>query len=351
MRKHPALNLLFIILGFAVHQNSSAQMQQTKWDRSSAIAAAQSVDIDIAVRKIGEISTLSDGVTTLDNLIALENRADWTLPAREAAMYRFTQSLVELPRDAVAKEVLQHLIAYESRTLVPHEDHQDAYVPLFNIRGAATGVENGWQRIEYSTEAYALIDSNPHLLVSGFIEFNKPNQRAGYLDALQQAQYADVIAVQDIALEQMHERPELASMVAVTAAITADTGAIQQLLVSSRQAGLSSSLRHFEDNISASEVTELLLFAVEQAPTGNAALAIAAWWPQLRHDPATRDLMLSLLGDPLLGTSAALALAQNPDLQTIKALQDTAGGESSAARRAQMALDLNRSELIVVKQP
>jgi len=39
-------------------------------------------------------------------------------------------------------------------------------------------------------------------------------------------------------------------------------------------------------------------------------------------------------------------LAQSPDIQTIKVLQDIAGGNSIAARRAQMALTMNRDRLI-----
>ena len=58
-----------------------------------------------------------------------------------------------------------------------------------------------------------------------------------------------------------------------------------------------------------------------------------------------------LLADPELGASAALALAQSPDIQTIKALQDAAKGDSAAARYAQMALDLNRAGLIAEVQP
>ncbi len=83
-----------------------------------------------------------------------------------------------------------------------------------------------------------------------------------------------------------------------------------------------------------------------EAPADNASLAIAAWWPRLRHEAAIRDLLVDKLADPALGAAAALALAQSPDIQTIKILQDTAGGDSVAARRAQMALDINRDRLV-----
>jgi len=97
---------------------------------------------------------------------------------------------------------------------------------------------------------------------------------------------------------------------------------------------------------SPAESATLLKFGIEQAPTANAALAIAAWWPVLRHDAATRQLLINKLDDPALGSSVALALAQNPDIQTIRELQLIADGDSIAARRARMALSMSRDGLL-----
>ena len=62
-------------------------------------------------------------------------------------------------------------------------------------------------------------------------------------------------------------------------------------------------------------------------------------------------LMIGLLGDAGLGSSAVLALSMEPDIQTIKLLQDTAAGESVAAKRAQQALDLNQARLTGEARP
>ena len=351
MIKHPALSALPVIFGLALHAVAYGQTPVIQWDRNSAMAAVRAVDIDAAVYEIGDPSSLADGAKTLARLNQIETRSDWPLPAREAVVYQFTRSLAELPRDAVATEVLQHLRSFQAQTLVPHEDHGETSVPLFNIRGAAAGVENGWQRTESGIEAAVLLETNPAALVSAYMESANPNQRAGYLDALQYAGMADVVAVQSIALEQLGEAPGLTPMAGASAVITSDTFAVEQLLVKGRGEGLSSTLMKLEKRLQTADTNALLLFAIQQAPASNAALAIAAWWPRLRHDPLTRDLMVDLLADPALGASAALALAQNPDIQTIKALQDTAKGDTAAARRAQMALDLNRAGLIAEGQP
>lgn len=351
MRRRLAFSTLLVVSGLAFQAQAIDYSPDRQWDRSSAMAAVRSVNIDIAVKEIGDISSLADAASTLNNLKTLETRNDWPLPAREAVVYQFTRSLAELPRDAVAAEVMQYLHGFQARVLVPHEDHGGASVPLFNVRGAAAGVENGWQRTEFATEAATLLATEPEILVSVYAESTNHNQRSGYLDALRHTDMETVEAVQRIALERPGGLSGLGSLLGLTTTITTDTYAIEKLLINGRGAGLSSALVNLDKQLQASETATLLAFAIQQAPAGNATLAIAAWWPRLRHDPATRDLMVDLLADPVLATSAALALAQSPDIQTIRVLQQTANGESSAARYAQMALDFNRDQLIGEPRP
>lgn len=332
---------------FAVNDSAVAANPATpaQWDRSSAMAAARSVNIERAVYEIGNVSSLADGEATLRQLKQLETRNDWPQPAREAALYEFTRSLAGLPREAVAIEVIQHLQNYQSQTLVPHEDHDSTLVPLFNIRGAAAGIENGWRRTEFTIEAARLIETNPSRLISRYIESADHNRRSGYLDALPLADVFDVTAVQSAALEQFDQNPALTRLIGTTAVITGDTIAAQQLLINGRGEGLATALRQLDDGLQASETADLLIYAIQNAPANNASLAIATWWPRLRHEADIRDLLVDKLADPSLGAAAALALAQSPDIQTIKVLMDTASGSSVAARRAQMALDINRDLL------
>ena len=346
MKNYSVLFVLFCLLACA---NSAFAVNRTpteQWDRESAMAAVGSAQIDIAVSEIGNAATLADGNATLERLQALEARTDLPFPAREAAVYEFTRSLAELPRSAVAVEVMQHLQSYQTQTLVPDEDHGYTLVPLFNIRGAATGVENGWQRTEFAIEAARTLETSPVTLVSAYVETDNRNQRSGYLDALRQAGLTDVETVQNAALERFEGAPELTPLIAATAVITLDPFAIEQLLTHARGAGLSAALGQLDDRLPASETAAYLTYAIQQAPAENASLAIAAWWPRLRHEAEIRDLMVDKLDDPALGSAVALALAQSPDIQTIKLLQDTADGDSIAARRAQMSLNMNRDGLI-----
>lgn len=351
MNKYLVLIALFCLGIFVDSANAVNQNTSARWDRNSAMAAVRSVNVEHAVYEIGSVATLADGEATLARLKHMETRSDWPLPAREAALYEFTRSLAELPRAAVAIEVMQHLQNYQAQTLVPHEDHGAAYVPLFNIRGAAAGVENGWQRLEFASLAVEMLETDPTTLVSGYVESTNHNQRSAYLDILRQADLADVETVQSAALKQLDRVPDLTAMIGLTVVITGDTFAIQRLLASGSGAGLSSALRQLAQRLQASDRASLLVYAVNEAPAVNASLAIAAWWPGLRHDAVIRDQLVGKLDDPALGAAAALALAQSPDIQTIKMLQETASGKSTAARRAQMALDINRDRLIGEIQP
>ena len=79
------------------------------------------------------------------------------------------QELGKLPSDVVSFKVMARLKAWEPDILVPHDDHPRAGVPLYNIRGAAQGVENSWRRQEAVIEGRALLASNPRSLVDAFV--------------------------------------------------------------------------------------------------------------------------------------------------------------------------------------
>ena len=318
----------------------------SSWDRSGAMATVRAVNINVAVNAISEPAALADGATTISNIKALENRSDLPLPAREAAIYQFTRSLSELPSDSVDADIINYLSAYQARVLVPHEDHGEAAVPLFNIRGAATGVKNSWLREDSAAEALALLDTNPQAIVGKFLQSGNHSQRSGYMDVLQHASATDVEAVQNTVLEQLDTSPELTPLLAVTAAISADPYATQRLLIDGRGAGMALAFESLAVKRDNADMAALLKIAIEQAPAENAGLAIAAWWPSLRHNAEARQLLLNKLDDNDLGGPVALALAQNPDVQTIRELQLIAEGQSVAARRAQLALSINRDLLV-----
>lgn len=343
--------LITLLCGFALQATANGQPGSAVWERDAALAAINPRVIDTAVAEIGDASSLGDAPATLDRLLRLETRSDWPLPMREAVLYRFTRSLAGLPRDAVAEPVMQYLHLYQARTLVPLEERPGAYVPLFNIRGAAGGVENGWSRTEATAQAVPLLDKQPAKLLDAYLQAPDGPQRQGYLDAVELAQRDAVFSLQDAAMQRLANQPGLTALLIATSAITHDRQAMQAVLINGRGAGLVPAFTGFGRRLQDDELADLLGFAIHKAPASNASLAIAAWWPRLRHEAATRDLLIGLLDDAELGSSAVLALSQAPDVQTIKLLQDAAGSGSGAAARAQQALDLSRTHPRAGLQP
>jgi len=193
-------------------------------------------------------------------------------------------------------------------------------------------------------EALLLVETDSAMLVDKFLQSNQSAQQSGYLDALLLTDKTEVQAVQFAALDRLQQSPELTRVLAATITINPDPYAIRRLLTDGRGAGLAT-FKALGAQLDNSETTGLLEFALEQAPTQNAVLALAAWWPSLRNDAATRQLLIGKLDDDKLGSAVALALAQSPDIQTIHELQVIARGDSTTARRAQMALDINRDLL------
>jgi hypothetical protein len=342
MRK--ILLIVSLLCGVALQALAAAPGSEY-WQRDAALAAARSIGLEQAVREVGDVATLADATAALERLQDLETRPDWPLPAREAALHRFTRSLADLPGDAVAVEVIRHLRTYRARTLVPHDEHPGAWVPLFNIRAAAMGVENTWRREDAASRAALALLDNPPALVDLYARAAGNVQRHGYLEALEFAGIAAVTEVQDEAMQRLASQPALSPLLAAAAAMTGNRQAVEELLVHGRGAGMAAALERFARDAGSDELAGLFEFTVLEAPTPNASLAIAAWWPRLRHDARAREIMLGLLGDAELGSSAALALSRQPDVPTIKALKDMAAGDTRAARQAGRALDLNRARL------
>jgi hypothetical protein len=342
---------LTLVLLIAIHASTaSAQLLEQEsatevWDRSSAMASLHSVDFKTAVDDLINAASLADGDNTIQSLISLSRRNDWPQPAREAALLQFTRSLATRSSQSVDPDILQYLSEYQTQVMVFGEHGSEQ--PLFNIRAAAAGVENGWLRIDSARQASLILNESPGNWLAMFSTALHPAQRSGYLDALQEADPATILAVQNQSLQLPGDSPELTAVLAATIFLTNDPATAQWLLLSGKGAPLAPALNKLSVTFSIDELARLLEFAIQQAPLETAALAIAAWGPQLSSQPAIQQLLLDTLAEPTLGSSAALALANKPNIQTIRELQLLSNSEGLGAERARMALEINRKKLIL----
>ena len=341
--------LITAILVILPATNATAQLsnpgnQSQLWDRSAAINSSRSVDVQTVVRKLIQPAALTDGKNTVQALIDLSLREDWPAPAREAAIYDFTRALTNRASHTVSPDILEYLSSYQAQILIKGE-HRGVQ-PLFNIRAAAAGVENGWLRADSKQQALKPLLQNPVEWLAMYASARHPAQRSGYLDALKLANLDDIRPIQIQALQQLAGQPELTAVIATTISLNADIDAMHQLLLHARGAEIAPALNNLARVTNKMEQAALLDFAIKQSPAENAALAIASWGAALTARPETHQLLLDTLADPELGSSAALALANKANIQTIRELQLLSQGDGLAARRARLALEINRESII-----
>lgn len=316
---------------------------EPNWTAQAARQAAGEVDLVLELRPLFERARAGEDADLRRRLEAVTANEEWPLPARERLLHAFALGLGDLPPGAAGPESLGYLLNYRPQTLVPHEDHASAGVPLFNIAAAATGSMNLWRRqIAYDSSRKLLAQSastwGAESWVTAWLAAD-PASRRGLLDGLDLAPEARLREVAALALRDLSQRPELTGVAARSAALLPDPALLGDALVRGDGPELAAALRSAAAALDESERAGLLRRLVAEASAGNASLAIAEWAPGLLHDPAVAGLLFDLLGDPALGATAALALAgsrQPAVRERLAALAEH--GDDAPARRAAAAL-------------
>lgn len=311
------------------------------WDRQSALQAVARVDSSETVRQLFNLTVSGNDSELFALLERTDRRDDWPAPVRDATLFRYTLSLRQLPVDAVPPEVLTLLRAREPATLVPHEDHPQGQVPLFNVRAAAAGVMHHWTRQAAVLEGQALLRANPRSLADVFALETAAPVRSGYLQALDQATPAQRAGVRREALARLDDAPVLTPLAARAAAHANDPSAMARVLDHGEGPALQWMLQHATDALPKTGRLALMEEALLSPNREGAGLAIATLYPSLAGVQAADAALLARLGDAVLGASAALALAASPAPDTRLALDAIAAGpDRPAARRARLALAL-----------
>lgn len=308
------------------------------WTKHEALQAAGEIDLVPELRPLFERARAGEDADLRRRLEAVAANEKWPQPARERLLHAFALGLGELPPDSAGPESLAYLLDYRPRTLVPHEDHASAGVPLFNIPAAATGSMNLWRRQIAYDSSREMLAGSAETWVTAWLAAD-PASRRGFLDALDLAPEARLREVVALALQDLSQRPELTLVAARSAAILPDPDLLGDALVAGDGPELAAALRLAAAALDESERTGLLRRLVAQAPARNGSLAIAELAPGLLHDPAVAGLLFDLLGDPALGATAALALASSRQPAVRERLADLAEhGDDTSARRAAAAL-------------
>ncbi len=313
----------------------------TPWDRGSAARALTGVDIEPAVDQLHQLTITGADTVLVEALEAIRLRRDWPEPARDLAILEYTRTLAALPADSVPPSVMAYLRAYPAMTLVPHEDHPQGRVPLFNVRAAAAGLEHQWLREEALLEGQALLRSNPRALTDAFTIEDAPPVHAGYLQALEQATPDELLALSADVRTRVEDAPKLTPLAGRAALLARDVETLEATLRHGEGDAVHRLLQDAASVLSRDERLALFQSTLGSGRRDSANLALATLYPALAGHPVADEALLARLGDPALGAGAALALAKSPSLTTRQALEALAvTADRPASRRARLALQL-----------
>lgn len=316
------------------------------WDRAEAARVVAQTDTFATREALKQLLVAGDGPGLLALLEETAGREDWPAPARESVLYEFVRDMRPLPPRSVALEVMNFLAVYQSRVMVAHDDHPNAGVAMFDIRAAAHGVQNAWNRQEAALIGSGLLDRDALMLVEAFRANEALSVRQGLLDALDTATSGQLEVVCFLALSSLDAAPELTSLAGRSALLIGDARAIEQLARTGDGPAMSRIMRGAAETLTPGQLARVLQVAVHEGTAQTAALAIAELAPVLAGHDGVVEVLINLLGDPVLGSTAALALAKHPGTATLQWLGSlaAAGDDSLQAMRARMALDINRSQ-------
>ena len=311
------------------------------WTASAAHAAAAQADANALLGPLYERARLGREQDLLAGLNGLAANEGLSVPARERILYEFAQGLGDLPPGSAGPEVLDFLMTYPARTLVPHPDNPRVGTPLFNIRGAAAGALAAWQRqAGYDAAAALMAQAGPDLAAAYLDDFGRATapRRQGLAAALETATQRQLTDIAARAETELSQRPELTAVAARAALLLDDGPLLQRTLAAGRGPDLAGVLADAAGQLDEPARLELLAGLLDTAPPVNASLALAALAPGLLHRPEVTERLFGLLGDRELGASAALALSDSSRPEIRERLLERTQGDDLAARRAALAL-------------
>lgn len=259
-------------------------LPEPNWNRHAAIESASQADTRTTLESLYRLARQGRGEELMSTVRSIEDDTGWPDPAREKVLYSLALALGEFEPGTVGPEVLKYLLERRSRTLVPHEEHPEMGVPLFNIRAAAAGSLAEWTRYTNHLESEK---------ASGKITVDAP-----------------------------------------------DADDFLRSISTTGDAGTAARLRSARSMFNPEELETIVAAAPGMQDTHTASLVLAELSPGILNRPATVDLLFSLLGHRELGATAALLLAGSGSEAVFERLAELATGSNDLdAKRAALAIE------------
>ncbi|MDH3925205.1 MAG: hypothetical protein OET41_11415 [Xanthomonadales bacterium] len=333
-----ALSAAIILLAASINVSAQPHMKDPLWDRSTAMQFVDKARAMDSLKPMYEMARSGDEAGLMRALTGMSSDPDLTAPSRDYMVYSFTLGLGDMRADAVSSEVMGWLAAYKPATWVAHEEHPRMAVPLFNVRAAAQGVANGWERQKALDSAERALGEQPAQFISEYLAATQAGQR-GYIDALERVPFEKTLELSRLALEMLAGSPELTHLAARAAIASGSSELLRRSIALGQGPGLARAFKDAAAELSAEESASLLEDVMEKESDSKAALAIALLAPGTLADPAVRDLMFNAMADQNLGASVALVLGSSADPEIQSRLSEIAtGGAGLEQQRAQLAI-------------
>jgi hypothetical protein len=337
------LCVLMSMLSLAIEAQGRNELTRPNWDRALALRSAAMGNNEQQRREWLEQLRQGEQDALLRSLKEFSASSTLSSPVREQQLLLFTLALADLSPELVPAELLDFLANYTPQTLVAHEESADRAVPLFNIPAAALGVQSAFTRQRAESHAVTLLTGPPEQLLQTFLDAS-PAERAGFLAALDFASSAQLSALNRSAQGLLNTQPGLTALAARTALAVADVESLRHVLEFGSGSDVTSMLRTAAKTFPPGDRADLLLSALESAPGGNAALAIALLSPGLQAVPQVVSTLFDLLDDAELGAAAALALSRIDSAEIRARLVQLGGSAGMAGARARLAVNLGEAE-------
>jgi hypothetical protein len=307
-----ALASLFCLLAAINLVAAEPPMTGPNWERSRAM---QSIDQEAAratLKPLFQMARSGNNAELLDSLSAITRNNGIEAPMQDYLIYSFTLGLSDMDANTVDATVISFLSNYPLRTLVAHDDHPGMGVPLFNVRAAAHGISNSWDRQEAVALAEILLRESPDRFITSYLEAS-PAGRLGFIDTMEYASPEQLDKLGAAALPLVASHHELTLVAAQAAMDSGDLGLLQMTVTQGGGPDLARVLRMASKKLNAGEAAELLEYTLKRDSGSKAALAIAQLAPSRLDDPAVREILFETLSDRDLGVAAALVLGASHD--------------------------------------
>jgi hypothetical protein len=309
------------------------------WSQADALNLARSPASQALVTELRAVlQTAPDSVVAMIDQLVAQDALPW--PLRESALLAFVGTFSDLRRDQVPAELMARLGAWQPRTLVAHEEMATAGAALFPIAARAQGVENRWRRDEARALGTELLNQGAETFLTQWSNQADAAARAGLLDALDQASRDQLQALFAVAQGRAKSSSDFRYPAGRAALALRDVEAISTMIAIGADAQTRTLLQTAAEQLDADDMTAILAGLQRASATSQLALAIGVWSRSLAGQPKAEKLLLGLLDDAELGSSAALALALRPSPGTLAKLHARAAipDNSLGARRARLAL-------------